>query len=90
MKNLNIVTVLAVIVAMQFVLTASTAMAQKASADNVKPPYLGPPLELEFRTIEPHPKAVPHKLEISDVFKCFFAYSSGVMLSSAEWGLNSL
>jgi hypothetical protein len=29
----------------------------------------------------------PGKLEISDVLKCFFAYSSGVVLSSAEWGL---
>jgi len=35
-----------------------------------------------------HPKAVPGKVEISDVLECFFMYSSGVMLSSAEWGLN--
>ena len=39
---------------------------------------------------EPHPKAVPRNLEISGFFKCFFTYSSGVILSSAEWGLNSL
>jgi len=32
---------------------------------NVKPPKSGPLLELEFRTNEPHPKAVPRKLEIS-------------------------
>jgi hypothetical protein len=36
---------------------------------------------------DPHPKAVPGKLEISDVFKCFLEYPSGVMLSSAEWGI---
>jgi len=39
---------------------------------------------------EPHPKAVPRKLEISGFLKCFFTYSSGVILSSAEWGLNPL
>jgi hypothetical protein len=38
----------------------------------------------------PYPKAVPGKLEISDVFKCFFAYSSGVMFSRAESGFFSL
>jgi len=51
---------------------------------HVKPPKIGPPLELFFREIEPHPKAVPRKLEISGFFKCFFTYSSGVILSSAQ------
>jgi len=36
---------------------------------------------------EPHPKSLPSKLEISNVPICFFAYSSGVILSSTEWGL---
>ena len=31
----------------------------------VKPPKIGPPLELDCCTNEPHPKAVPRKLEIS-------------------------
>ena len=57
---------------------------------SVKPPESGPPFKLDFLYDEPHPKAVPGKLEISDVFKCFFTYSSGVMLYSAEWGLNPL
>lgn len=43
-----------------------------------------------YNRTEPHPKAVPRKLEISDVFKYFFTYSSGVLLSSAEWGVNPL
>src|SRR3990167_4366703 len=47
-------------------------------------------VDVEDIEYDPHPKAVPGKLEISGFFKCFFAYSSGVMLSSAEWGLNSL
>ena len=37
----------------------------------------------EVEGYEPHPKAVPGKLEISG-FLCFFAYSSGVILSSAQ------
>ena len=37
----------------------------------VKPPNLGPLLELEFRTNEPHPKAVPHELEISGFLSAF-------------------
>jgi hypothetical protein len=34
--------------------------------------------------IEPHPKAVPRKLEISGFFKRFFTYSSGVIHQSLE------
>ncbi len=39
---------------------------------------------ISFGTDEPHPKAVPRKLEISGFFKCFFAYSSGAILSIAQ------
>jgi len=56
----------------------------------VKPPKLGPPFKLQNWLNEPHPKAVPRKLEISGFLKCFFTYSSGVILSRAEWGLNPL
>ncbi len=41
----------------------------------------------ELKKDAPHPKAVPGRVESSDVFKCFFAYSSGVMFSRAEWGM---
>ena len=37
----------------------------------------------KWRYIEPYPKAVPRKLEISGFFKYFFTYSSGVILSRA-------
>jgi hypothetical protein len=40
----------------------------------------------KWRYIEPYPKAVPRKLEISGFFKCFFTYSSGVILLSRAQG----
>ena len=37
----------------------------------------------EYEHTELHPKAVPDKLEISGLFKCFFICSSSLILSSA-------